>query len=127
MPTDSLVEDMPPSDGIAPIWRLLSIVSVILFVLLLFILGSQPIAVGLFPAPWDKLAHLIVFSIIAGLLWISSDGLWPLSVIVLVVAIGAMDEWHQAGLPGRSADFADLMIDAIAAITVVCLLHKGRK
>ena len=30
----------------------------------LYVGGAQPVAVGLFPAPWDKLAHLLTFAVV---------------------------------------------------------------
>jgi VanZ family protein len=88
----------------------------------LFYLGAQPIAVGLIPAPWDKLAHFVVFSVITALLWIGTAGRMPIIVIITVVAIGALDELHQAGLPGRTADAADFLVDVFAAVGVGAIL-----
>jgi VanZ family protein len=88
----------------------------------LFYLGAQPIAVGLFSAPWDKLAHFVVFSLITVLLWIGTAGRMPIMVIVTVVAIGALDEWHQAWLPGRTADVGDFLVDVCAAVGAGAML-----
>lgn len=41
--------------------------------------GSRPEAAGLIPAPWDKLAHLAWFGVLAGLLHLGFGlrrGLW---------------------------------------------------
>ena len=88
----------------------------------LFYLGAQPIAVGLFPAPWDKLAHFVVFSLITVLLLIGTAGRMPVIVIATVVAIGALDEWHQAWLPGRTADVGDFLVDVCAAVGACAML-----
>jgi VanZ family protein len=93
----------------------------------LFNLGAQPVAVGLIPAPWDKLAHFAVFSTLAGLLWIGTAGRIPLAVVATAIAIGALDELHQASLPGRSADVVDFLVDACAAAGAVLLLRAGRR
>ena len=82
----------------------------------LFYLGGKPVAAGLVPVPWDKLAHLAVYSAITALLWVATAGRAPLAVIALVVAIGVLDELRQAALPGRSADLLDLAADACAVI-----------
>ncbi len=82
----------------------------------LFYLGSKPVAVGLVPVPWDKLAHLAVYSAITALLWVATAGRIPLTVIALVVAIGVLDELWQSALPGRSADLLDLVADAFAVV-----------
>jgi VanZ family protein len=91
--------------------------------LMLFYLGAQPIAVGLFRAPWDKLAHLLVFAAITGLLWIGTAGRFPLVLVAIVAGIGVADEWHQAGLPGRSMDLGDLLVDISASVLTVIVLH----
>ena len=95
---------------------------------LLFFLGAQPFAAGLFREPWDKLAHFIVFATLTGLLWLGSAGSKPLWIIAIVSLIGALDEWHQARLPGRSMDIADLAVDISAAIlTLIALRVMFRK
>jgi VanZ family protein len=90
---------------------------------LLFYLGALPFAVGLFPEPWDKVAHVIVFSTLTSLLWVGSAGSKPLRVIAIVSLIGVMDEWRQARLPGRSMDMADLAVDISAAILTLIALQ----
>lgn len=99
----------------------------LLIVAVLFYLGARPIAVGLFPGPFDKLAHLVLYFVIATLLWIAFDGRLPLLTVALASFIGALDEWHQASLPGRSADFADLLADVVAAVLAVALLRWWRR
>jgi len=90
----------------------------------LFYLGAKPFAAGLFPEPWDKLAHLVVFGAISTLLWIGASSRVPAWAIVLVVAaIGALDELHQATLPGRNADIYDFITDVIAAMVALVALH----
>lgn len=99
----------------------------LIFTFSLFFLGSQPFAANLFPVPWDKLAHFFAFSIITALLFFGTGGRMPLLVIAIVVAIGALDEWHQAGLSGRSANIYDFLTDVGAAIAIVGLLQFSRK
>ncbi|MCL4472126.1 MAG: hypothetical protein M1547_13625 [Gammaproteobacteria bacterium] len=43
-------------------------IAAIVFVGLLFYPGGKHFAVGLFPSPYDKLAHLAAFGALAGLL-----------------------------------------------------------
>ncbi len=99
----------------------------ILLVFFLFYLGAKPVAVGLFPEPLDKLAHFACFFTIATLLWIALDGHLPLLVVALTAAIGALDEWHQISLPGRSADYSDFLTDLSAAVTAVIVLPRLRR
>jgi VanZ family protein len=94
----------------------------------LFYLGVQPVAAGLIPEPWDKLAHFAVYSLITVLLWIGTAGRMTFAVIATVVAIGALDELRQAGIHGRSADAFDFLADACAGIatTTTMLLHARK-
>ena len=94
----------------------------------LFFLGAQPVAVGLFSSPWDKLAHLVTFVLIGCAAGIASGTQgWRrvLFCVVGAVALGALDEWHQAYLPGRVAAWDDLAADALGgAISAVLLRIK---
>jgi VanZ family protein len=103
--------------------RLVGNLSALSIAALLFVLGAQPFAVELFTEPWDKLAHFIAFATITGLLWLGNAGSKPLLTIAIVSLIGALDEWHQAHLPGRSMDMADLAVDISAAIFTLMALQ----
>lgn len=92
----------------------------------LFIAGAQPVAVGLFQPPIDKVAHAGIFALFAILLWYGSNRQSVLGVFVVVVLIGALDEWHQRYLPGRSADLLDLAADAMAAGVVLMVFRAIR-
>jgi VanZ family protein len=96
-------------------------------VLTLFYLGSKPVAVGLFATPWDKVAHGMFFSTITALLWLATRARLPWLVVITVILVGGLDELHQATLPGRAADWADFMVDVLAALgtTYLLLLHTN--
>lgn len=100
-------------------WLCLALAAAIIFGL--FYPGGQPFAAGLFPEPWDKPTHFAVYAMITYLLYVGSAGAWPLLLIVAVGAIGALDEWHQIFVPGRSASLMDLLTDVIASICVIML------
>lgn len=92
----------------------------------LFILGAQPIAVGLFSPPWDKLAHIGTFALIgcaAGVASGSRGWLRAACCVAGALALGVADELHQVYLPGRSASWADLVADAAGGIAGAALLH----
>lgn len=91
-------------------------------VFLLFWLGAKPVAVGLFPEPWDKLAHFVTYGAIAALLALGVKRRQPTTLILLVSLVGALDEWHQVYQPGRSSDIADFLTDVAAAIVAVTLV-----
>ena len=114
-------------------YRALRVVALLaLFVLVpgLFIGGAQPVAVGLIPVPWDKVAHCVLFAGFAGLIGLSA-GLLPLrrsGLLVLAfagaLAIGIADELHQATLPGRQAGWDDLAADAVGALIGTWVLAR---
>ena len=80
---------------------------------------SYPFGISL-PAPFDKVAHLAAFGVLAAsteIAWRHTRPEMPvlrrLIVIFIVVAIfGASDEIHQHFVPGRACDFYDWMADA---------------
>ncbi len=88
----------------------------ILMVWGLFYLGSKPVAVGLFVAPWDKVAHGLFFSALTAPLWVAARGRAPLLIVIAVILVGGLDELHQTTLPGRTADWGDFIADALAGI-----------
>lgn len=99
----------------------------VLFVVGLFIGGSQPVAAGLVPAPWDKLAHMAAFSCLSVLLVVAMRPRAIWYPVVWAAAVAVLDELHQLWLPGRQADLSDLVADG-AGIGLVCfLLHRMTK
>ena len=91
----------------------------------LYFLGSQPFAVGFFPPPWDKLAHLVTFALIGGAIGFASEQRgWRMGLCCTAGALvlGAMDEAHQAFLPGRQASWADLGADLLGGLLGAALL-----
>ena len=110
--------------------RLLCASAVLLMVVGLFVGGAQPVAVGLFTEPWDKLAHATVFAVLTALLALALQGKpphpgarWALRpsaalamAALLAGAVGMADELHQATLPGRVAGLDDLLADALGFV-----------
>jgi uncharacterized protein YfiM (DUF2279 family) len=99
--------------------RILAALTVAMSAAVLYVAGAQPVAVGLFPAPWDKLAHLLTFAVV-GLAAGLAGGLrgWRMVLCCLAGAllVGGMDELHQMYLPGRSASWSDLAADAAGGL-----------
>ena len=108
--------------AVAPV-RILCLGTAVVLSALLFHVGSKPVAVGLIPAPWDKLAHLALFSTLTLLLWIGTAGRRTMAVVLIVAMLGAADEIHQSFLPGRAADLSDFLMDFCAALVTVGLLQ----
>jgi len=91
----------------------------------LFLLTSWPnppaIPTGGFPL--DKLIHFLLYGVEAFLLyraidWKGRSGFaWPrvLAIVGAMALWGALDEAHQAWIPGRTMDSADLAADVVGA------------
>jgi VanZ family protein len=71
---------------------------------------------GLLPEwlPIDKLAHLLLFAVLAALLYLAGVRA-PLAALV-AAAYGLTDEVHQMFVPGRSPDVRDWLADALGAM-----------
>lgn len=99
--------------------RVLTVLLALGIVFGLFVGGAQPVAVGLFPAPWDKVAHGSLFAVLAAALG-QASGLRGWRMLVLAVAgalvVGILDEWHQVFLPGRKAGWDDLLADVVGGL-----------
>lgn len=68
----------------------------------------------------DKAAHFTMYGILAWLLARHASevaGKWAAVVLAVVVAsgFGAVDEWHQQYIPGRSTELADWQADSLGA------------
>lgn len=70
--------------------------------------------------PYDKIVHFSIYGLFAVLL--SRDlaqvtARWSAAVLAIVIAVafGAVDEWHQGFIPGRSTDIADWRADSAGA------------
>ena len=70
----------------------------------------------------DKALHAVVFGALASMLWVLAGGRAPLAIFCLVVGVGVLDEVHQFFVPGRNADPADLLADALGAALALYLV-----
>jgi VanZ family protein len=93
----------------------------------LFILGSHSASANLFPPPLDKLAHVLVFAILAA----SISTAWPqlnrLTVLLLVVLIGLADEYHQLFVPQRQPGWDDTLADIAGGVAGILMLWQYRR
>lgn len=126
MPTDAIAGQRPIRPEPAS-RRTGCMILAALLVALLFWLGSMPFAAGLFPDRWDKVAHVFFYAALAMLLHVGMGGRRALLAIALTAAVGALDEWHQQTLPGRSSDWADWIADFLAASVAVGLMRWWRR
>ncbi|MDP2025585.1 VanZ family protein [Sulfuriferula sp.] len=80
--------------------------------------NSQPEAVGLVPPPWDKLAHLLWYAVLAGLLLLGlGRRAWPW-------VLAGWDEWHQFALPGRMPGIDDWLADTLGMLVGVGVVWR---
>ena len=75
----------------------------------------------------DKLIHLTVFAVLAWLIRAPSksppaQAAWV--ALALTATWGAIDEVHQAFVPGRSADVLDWCADCLGGALSVSLYHR---
>lgn len=82
----------------------------------LFLLGSQPGAGSLFPAPWDKLAHFSVFATLSLTARYAAPGIASWKILLLTGLVGCADEIHQLAIPGRTPGFDDALADVAGAL-----------
>ena len=112
----------------------------IIWAVLIFVLSSIPSDVfpdlGIFR--FDKVIHAVVFALFALLVFLALrhqqrfPGLARHSysiTILIVILYGAVDEFHQRFVAGRSSDLFDLIADALGACVVVFFLwlHSRRQ
>jgi VanZ family protein len=107
---------------------------------LIFYLSSRqlgPILAG-FPPNTDKLIHMIEYGGFGALTYYAlgttswaPEGRWHLALaIVIGIAYGVSDEFHQAFVPTRDSDVHDVMADAVGsalgAWAVARVIHHRR-
>ncbi len=88
----------------------------------IFMLSAQP-ALPSPPSLNDKQAHALTYGVLAflclmgltGWRWRRIAGASLLAALVIAVLYGVSDEVHQAFVPGRTPDVADVVADATGA------------
>jgi VanZ family protein len=73
-------------------------------------------------AKYDKVLHFSIYTVFSFLLTrqlTETTTRWRAAAIAVVFAMvfGALDEWHQRFIPGRSTELADWRADSIGALT----------
>ena len=82
----------------------------------------------------DKVLHFSIYTVFSYLLTRQFSDIvtrWRAAAIAVVFAMvfGAVDEWHQRFIPGRSTEFADWRADTIGAFVgaLVCAATLRRR
>jgi VanZ family protein len=68
---------------------------------------------------------LVLVRALSGGRWSGLTAVVGLQALMLAIAYGASDEWHQSFVPGRHADLWDLAADAVGAALSVGVLGAG--
>jgi VanZ family protein len=108
-------------------WRRISIgwLPAAAYMALIWTLSSMPIAIPLGAIPFkDKGVHVVEYGTLAALYAYAMRKTWPQQswlralalAALLTFAWGYLDELHQAFVPGRNSDAADLLADSIGAL-----------
>ena len=115
---------------------LLRSIPALLYMAGIFAASSVP-DLGELPAMSDKSWHALAYSGLGALVAFAlAEGRplrlsWGRALVAVAIATvyGATDEWHQSFVPGRAADAADLLADAIGAaagVTAAALAGAAR-
>jgi VanZ family protein len=93
----------------------------------LFLLSeAQPDSTSMWLSVNDKVAHLGLYTIMgAALAWGERcvGRKLPFLLILLGVSYGALDEWHQSFVPGRTPSLGDVLADTAGVILGFFLLR----
>lgn len=77
----------------------------------------------------DKLVHLTLYGVLGlltGRALFRTDrlGQWPLFLVLFFMLFGALDEWHQQFIPGRSMEFGDWLADSTGVLVGIAAAMK---
>ena len=91
----------------------------------LYWLSDQPGGDRPLPFPGaDKIVHLVLYSGLGGLLRLATTSV-PM-VLSVGFFYGVMDEFHQAFVPGRSADPWDVLADGMGVLLGCFIINRLR-
>ena len=81
---------------------------------------------------FDKAAHFCMYAVLSGLLTrhlldLTTPARAAIAAIAVTVAFGALDEWHQQFIPGRSTELADWRADSLGAMTGAAIFALARR
>lgn len=72
----------------------------------------------------SKTAHVLLFGMLAWLVWRATRQ-WYIALL-FTLSYAMFDEWHQSYIPGRTGRITDVLIDTLAALVLLGVLHCRR-
>ena len=109
---------------------------VILFAMFIFIISSISSPEGNNPFPnFDKVAHFLVYGAFALLIFrgftrtTGSNNFLLIAIltVIVTVAYGLSDEFHQSFVPTRDSDVKDIAADGIGAMAAMTIVYIRRR
>ena len=109
---------------------------VVLFAMFIFIMSSVSSTEGNDPFPhFDKVAHFLVYGAFALLIFrgftrtTGSNNFLLIAVltVIVTVAYGLSDEFHQSFVPARDSDVKDIAADGIGAMAAMTIVYIRRR
>ena len=101
----------------------------VLVAVTLYFASSQSKVAGPDVIGMDKLAHFLIYGLLATLILRTQNGrpvrrfgAW--GAVLLAMAYGVSDEFHQSFTPGRTVEWADLLVDTAGAALAVYLYSR---
>lgn len=81
---------------------------------------------------WFKTAHILVYGVLGALVWYGwsrvqrerTTGKQNRNVLLTVLVLAAIDEWHQSFVPGRTPRLSDIVIDLIGTGLMLALITR---
>lgn len=112
-------EPVPPTPPHRPLRQTLRVLPALLWALGIWTLSSQAdLPGGELDLPYlDKIAHAGLFALLAGLSMLA--GAPARLAWILATGWGVIDEFHQAFVPLRTPELADLAADSVGALLAV--------
>lgn len=102
--------------------QLLAQLSLAALILMIFVGGTEPVAIELFPPPLDKIVHSLVYGLMLLLAILAFPNTRKPILFISTIMVGTLDEIHQIYLPGRSAGLDDLSADIFGCILISLIL-----